>query len=286
MLKLTTLSILIAALLLSGGPAQAVDSRDGAGDETTYYLALGDSLAAGWQVIGDPDDDHRTLMGYTDQLRLMARQFYPNLRLVNLSCPGATTRSMTYDDSRCPYPAGSQLDEALAFIEGHQRELAFITIDTGFADFTCTDDMSCLGPGLDSIREGLPVVLDALKAAAPDVPIVGMNIYDPFLSAWLEGDESAAALSVGVIKLVNSHLEEHYRHAGVGVADVASAFAIDDFDTLVPLAGHGMVPRNVAMLCLWTWGCSPPPLGPDRHPNVLGFRAIAEAFADEIGFEG
>jgi hypothetical protein len=58
---------------------------------------------------------------------------------------------------------------------------------------------------------------------------------------------------------------------------------MDDWETLVPMAGHGQVPRNLALLCEWTWMCLPPPLGPDRHPNVLGARAMAEAFAAELG---
>ena len=70
-----------------------------------------------------------------------------------------------------------------------------------------------------------------------------------------------------------------------GVADVEGAFKTEDFETQVPLAGHGFVPRNVALVCLWTWLCSPPPLGPDRHPNVLGFHVMAEAFAGELGFQ-
>jgi lysophospholipase L1-like esterase len=272
-------------MIVSSGLAHATDAPAEAPEQRTYYLALGDSLAAGWQVIGDPDDDHKTQMGYADQLWLMARQWHPNLQLVNLACPGASTESITTIDPRCSYPHGSQLDEALAFIAEHGDQLAFITMDIGFADFTCTDDLSSLGPGLDSIRDSLPSALDALKAAAEDVPVVGMNIYDPFLSAWLEGDEAAAVQSMLAVQLVNSHLEEHYGAAGVPVADIAGAFAIDDFETMVPLAGHGMVPRNVALLCLRTWQCHLPPLGPDRHPNILGFRAMAEAFADELGFE-
>jgi hypothetical protein len=69
------------------------------------------------------------------------------------------------------------------------------------------------------------------------------------------------------------------------VADVETAFETADFDTQVPLAGHGSVPRNVALVCERTWLCFDPPLGPDRHPNVLGYRAMAEAFADVLGLE-
>jgi hypothetical protein len=32
----------------------------------------------------------------------------------------------------------------------------------------------------------------------------------------------------------------------------------------------------------WTWMGAPPPLGPDVHPNAIGYLAIAGAFAGTI----
>jgi lysophospholipase L1-like esterase len=251
----------------------------------TWYLALGDSLAAGYQPIGDPENDHRTRASYPDQLWLMARQHYPNLQLRNLGCPGENTETIRIPGDRCPYEHGSQFGEALAFIELHGDELAFITIDIGFNDFECSSGLECLFPGIANIEARLPSILADLEAAAPDVPIVGMNIYDPFLTLWLDGDETLARQSVVAIELINEALGRVYAEAGIPVADVETAFAIDDWDTLVPMAGHGDVPRNVALLCERTWQCHEPPLGPDRHANVLGFRVMADAFAHELGLE-
>ena len=113
-----------------------------------------------------------------------------------------------------------------------------------------------------------------------------MNIYDPYLTMWLEEDTRALARqSVVAIQLINEALEEAYGAAGIPVADVEAAFHIDDWDTLVPMAGYGEVPLNLALLCERSWMCHPPPLGPDRHPNVLGFRVMAEAFAPELGLD-
>jgi lysophospholipase L1-like esterase len=159
-----------------------------------------------------------------------------------------------------------------------------VTVDIGFNDFECAS-LTCLFPGIERIEERLPPILAELQAAAPGVPIVGMNVYDPFLTFWL-GDEDERILayqSVAAMQLINEALEEVYAEAGISVADVEAAFAIDDWETLVPLAGHGLVPRNVALLCARTWQCASPPLGPDRHPNVLGFRVMADAFAVELG---
>ena len=85
------------------------------------------------------------------------------------------------------------------------------------------------------------------------------------------------------IEFINAALEVIYADAGIPVADVEAAFEIEDWDTLVPIAGRGEVPRNLAILCERTWLCHEPPLGPDRHANVLGYRVMAEAFARELG---
>jgi hypothetical protein len=40
----------------------------------------------------------------------------------------------------------------------------------------------------------------------------------------------------------------------------------------------GPVPRNVALICTWTWACARPPRGPSEHANSAGYRVIARAF--------
>jgi lysophospholipase L1-like esterase len=277
-------AVLAGLLAMPAGAADDPTITNDAGD--TWYLALGDSLAAGYQPIGREEDDHKTRASYPDQLWLMARQQYPNLQLRNLACPGADTESIRQDYPRCSYEHGSQLDEALWFIEEHRDELAFITIDIGFNDFECSDAMACLLPGLSAMQQRLPSILEELQTVAPDVPIVGMNVYDPFLAKWFDEETRAlAGQSVVAIQLVNATLDDIYGEAGIPVADVGAAFDITDWETLVPMAGHGDVPRNVALLCERTWLCHEPPLGPDRHPNTLGFRVMAEAFVRELGLE-
>jgi lysophospholipase L1-like esterase len=284
---ITTLVLVLLALPAAAatGDAQA-EGTTGSPTGTTWYLALGDSVAAGWEPVGPEAYDNRTRASYPDQLWLMARGHYPNLQLLNLACPGEDTETIRIDNGRCQYEHGSQLAEALAFIDEHGDELAFITIDIGFNDFPCTDGLSCLFPGVRNIKARLPGLLEELQAAAGDTPIVGMNIYDPYLALWLEEDTRILARqSVVAIGLVNDTLDDVYGAAGIPVADVESAFHIDDWDTFVPMAGHGEVPLNLALLCERSWMCHPAPVGPDRHPNVLGFRVMAEAFAHELGLE-
>ena len=284
---ITTLMLVLLACPAAAATGDAeAEGTTGNATATTWYLALGDSVAAGWEPVGPEAYDNRTRASYPDQLWLMARGHYPNLQLVNLACPGENTETIRIDNERCQYEHGSQLAEALAFIDEHGDELAFITIDIGFNDFPCTDGLSCLFPGIDNIEARLPGILEELQAAAPGTPIVGMNIYDPYLTMWLDEDSRALAQqSVVAIQLVNEALEKAYGEAGIPVADVEAAFQIEEWDTLVPVAGYGEVPLNLALLCERSWMCHPPPLGPDRHPNVLGFRVMAEAFATELGLD-
>ncbi len=275
----------LAACLLTvamAGPAAAAPGAS-ARHAVHYYLSLGDSLAAGVQPIGDPDAMFRTNAGYADQLYAMARGSFSRLRHVKLGCPGETTASMI-DGGICAYRHGSQLDEAAAFLRGHRGFVSFVTIDIGWNDFPCQTGLECIRPGVESIGRNLPGILATLRAAAgPNVPIVGMTLYDPFLAYWLTGQQDLAILSVGAILQINDFVERIYAAAAMPVADMEGAFSITSFSPLVPLPGDGLVPLNVAAICAWTWMCAPPPLGPDNHANADGYHAMALAFAAVLG---
>jgi lysophospholipase L1-like esterase len=275
---------LAVSLLTVAMAAPALAAPGSSGDHAVmYYLSLGDSLAAGVQPTGDADDAYRTSDGYTDQLYEMALATYPTLRHVKLGCPGATTTSFIDGDPYCPYPHGSQLDEAVAFLHAHRQFVAFVTIDIGWNDFTCQDTISCIPAGEASIATNLPTILDALReAAGPGVPIVGMNLYDPLLVLWLLGRPDLAQLSVAVIAGpggINDFVEAIYQARLVPVADVESAFFTTWFSPDVTLPGFGSVPLNVFMICTHTWKC----VAGDNHANHDGYHVMAEAFREVLG---
>ncbi|MCJ7710867.1 MAG: hypothetical protein MUQ32_08545 [Chloroflexi bacterium] len=83
--------------------------------------------------------------------------------------------------------------------------------------------------------------------------------------------------------MVNNLLRANYAAAGAGVADIEDAFSSYDFTTMVDLPGAGPVPVNVFKICLWTWVCAPPPLGPNNHANAAGYGVIAAAYAAVLG---
>ena len=283
MRKAAPILALLLALASVGSAAAAGGSS--AGHARIYDLSLGDSLAAGVQPIGDAADLYRTTDGYAEQLLAIARRTTPKLQLEKLGCPGETTHTMIAGGI-CSYPHGSQLDEAVAFLHAHRSLVAFVTIDLGANDFPCYDP-ACIPQGVSSIQTNLPTILTALReAAGPDVPIIGMTIYNPFLAAWLLGPDGQAYAQASATQLVgpvNGLLKAIYAGAGDPVADIETAFSSNDFATLVALPGAGTVPLNVARICMWTWVCAPAPYGPDNHANAAGYGVIARAFADQLG---
>lgn len=247
----------------------------------TYYLSLGDSLATGVQPTGRAETQFRTDDGYADQLASIARLSLPHLRTVNLGYPGESTTTMI-NGGLTTYPHGSQIEEAVAFLRTHRGSIEFVTLDIGFNDLPAYT-LESIPIGMASISRNLPGILHRLQeAAGPQVPIVGMTIYDPFLTMWLLGPEGQAIARSSVwdaVVPINAHFREIYRAAGLRLADVQGIFRTTDFETIVELPNAGPVPINVALACEWTWGAAPPPLGPDFHANARGYRAIAEAFA-------
>jgi lysophospholipase L1-like esterase len=276
--------VLVAAFAMVLAAAAPVSAAGGSsGDRAkTYYLSLGDSLAASVQPIGDPADLYRTNQGYAEQLLQTAKSRYPKLALEKLGCPGETTTTFI-DGGICDYSHGSQLDEAIAFLQGHREFVAFITIDLGANDFNCAGGY-CIEQGVASIQANLPgIVADLRAAAGPDIPIVGMTLYNPFLANWLtgpEGQQIAIASATQLMGPVNFVIRSIFESGGALVADVEAEFSSNDFATQVDLGGGLVVPLNVARICMWTWVCTP---YQDNHANVDGYAALARAFAVQLG---
>jgi lysophospholipase L1-like esterase len=135
---------------------------------------------------------------------------------VKLGCGGESSVSMLYGSQdpdvaascgspgfyQYHYPDGcTQLAEALQFLEQHRGDVAFVTIDIGANDL--------LGPsGIGPLLTNLPIILAELGAAAgPNVPIVGMNYYDPFApQAWSQGGLSGLQAQVAAVVGFNNLL--------------------------------------------------------------------------------
>jgi lysophospholipase L1-like esterase len=271
--------------VIAGVPATVAGAEARGGRD--FYVALGDSLAASYQP-----GRGETTKGYVDDLwREFAKQI-DGLGLRNLGCPGETSASLiTGDASPCYSPGGSQLDTAVAFIENHPGQIAFITVDIGTNDIFegCLDDTGflprpCVRHVLPDVRSRLSDIFDDLGAAAgPGVPIVSMTYHDPLLGLWgsVPGGRVAARVSLRSMVAANEAFATTYADSGVATADVATTFRIEDWSDTVVVAGRGRIPLNVALTCRWTWFCSPKFFG-DPHPNQTGYARIAHTFSREL----
>jgi lysophospholipase L1-like esterase len=269
------LSIFVAiALAVTGLAAPAAAD----GGSRHYYLALGDSLAFGFQPVKPLDRTE----GYVYQIH----RAHPDLELQNLGCSGETTTTLL-DGGICSYPeAGSQLEAAERFLSAHHGRVSLVTLDIGANDINpCSRDGviddACVDRAYRTIAHTLSRIVLRLRRVAPFTSIVAMTYYNPSLAAYLQGPAgqqlARKALSIG--NNLNAILTTIYRLGGIAVADVAGAFATNDTTTMVALPGVvGKVPLNVARICQWTWMCAPAPLGPDIHANRDGYAVIAGAF--------
>jgi lysophospholipase L1-like esterase len=276
----------LAACSGQAAPDQAADTGVGAAPEATYYLALGDSLSQGVQP-NAAGVSVKTGDGYPDQVYAVLHGTHPALKLVKLGCPGETTSTMI-DGGICHYQAGSQLAAADAFLQAHRGRVLLVTIDIG-----ANDPEACGSqPGLRQLAEcavkGIPdavthltTIMTRLTAAAgPGVRIVGMNYYLPALAEWHNGlpGHLVARTAEKLAAVYSQMLDRVYTSSGARVANVFGAFQTADFT-----AGTDNVPRNVALLCQWTWACAAPPRGPNQHANQAGYQVIARTFLQASG---
>jgi lysophospholipase L1-like esterase len=294
-----------AVLLVSTLAVLWPTDRGSAAVSPKVLLALGDSLAAGYQptfATSIPPIDASS--GYPDR-------GYPGSyaadvasargqRLVDLGCPGETTASMLAipAQNQCAllysreFAAHSQLVAAENFLSRHPGQVALVTIDLGVNDLLhCVSESqvntACLKENDIVAERNLAAILrplvSSLHRADPRARIVAMNYYDPFLAlAYSPGGTQGlklASASLAAANLFNAELASTYRAFSVSTANVASAFHMN---AALPVAHYGgkTLPTDVASVCKLTWMC---PIrtsqGRDIHPNLTGYRAIASAFA-------
>ena len=269
-------SIVVAAVFITGalcGPGLA-KTKHRHRNTPVYYLSLGTSLAAGVQADPDTGESVVTDVSYPGLLAELISQDVRKLRHVNIGCPGETAETLIYG-GKCQYPHGSQLDQAVQFLHSHGKSTGLITLDLGANDvLQCVDgiaiDLECVGETLTQLSLDLAFVLETLREAAPEVPIAGMNYYNPLLFYWYQ-DPVIAELTVGLQLWINTALESVYAAYNVPVADVAGAFM--SYDLITDL-DFNTVPDSVELLCDWTWMCS----RQNIHPNEVGYGVIAGEF--------
>ena len=255
-------TLVLLALLPAAHPATAATSVGA----RTFYLALGDSLAWGYQP------NWQFFQGYTADLylHLLPRGSFFE---VNMACPGESTT--TFIAGGCPYAlyhkypyAGPQLAAALTFIHQHPGQVSPVTIDIGANDvLPLIDPSTCAVPAPDVFTQTLATfdanfssILAQLHTALRATgDLVTMNYYLPY--------QNQCPNLLPDVELFNQHLAGDAQQNDVPVVDVFNA------------SGGAAVPN--ANLCAYTWVCS---RYHDIHATTRGYAAIAAGFEATLGY--
>jgi lysophospholipase L1-like esterase len=259
-----------------GASASASPSpSSGATDAGGLYVALGDSLAAGYQPGGAELRD--TAYPALTANRLSAAG--DELTLENLGCSGETTTSLV-KGGKCDFAAGSQLEQAEKLLKGSD-DVALVTLDIGGNDLLrCVRggaqiDTSCVRAGVRTVEKNLPRILERLRTAAgPDVPVLVLGYYNPWLAAKaldqpVKGVDAAAKAYTGL----SAAIEAAAKASGTTFVSLDDAFSTND-TTPTTINGRS-VPENAAKICTLTNICT----ARDIHLTDEGAATVARVLS-------
>ena len=223
-----------------------------------WYLAIGDSITFGFSA--DPAR-FGTNSSWALQLQdLLAGSGRP-WKLYDTACPSETTTTYFSHCPRrelVPFLAGqSQHDAALAAIHAHLADLRLIVVDLGSNDL-----LRALRSGENvvtaygALRVNLDKILGELTQAAPSVPLVVANYYDP-----LENSQPATVTQLGLVNdVVRSLAASHHARLADFFAAINTPSPPDpDLGKYVDLAHF------------------------DIHPTVAGHARLAQAALAALG---
>jgi lysophospholipase L1-like esterase len=199
------LLLLLLSLVLVGCTAQPQTyAPQGPGD---VYLALGDSLAWGFQLDDRSVESYPALV-HSELADVTAISF------TSLAFPGETTNSFL----------NGQLTRAKATIAAARREglrVSPITLNIGGNDLR---NVERAGPerraeAVATAQRNLARILDELRAAAPDADIAVMTYYNPY-----GGDPSVQNSEAYWVAQLNAAIIAEATQRGITVADAFTPF--------------------------------------------------------------
>jgi lysophospholipase L1-like esterase len=272
--------VVLAALALSlvtSVPAFAEE------DDTSYYLALGDSVAFGYTPGAvTPTATYLNAANFVGYPEMVARAL--EVKDVNASCPGEATggfiSKLSSNDNGCltfyrlHFPlhvayTSSQLDFAVAFLNAHRDSTKLVTIDLGANDFfqlrtLCGTDQTCLANGLPAVlftmQVNLGQIFAALRATGYEGKIVALTYYAVVYDA-------AGIVLTG---LLNQPMINAAQPFNVRIAS--------GFDAFQPFAkAHGGSSCAAGLLIALGGGVC------DVHPTPFGHAVLAAAVIHALG---
>jgi lysophospholipase L1-like esterase len=233
----------------------------------SYYLALGDSLAVGYQPDTSPSMPASWTHGYVYQFRDMLAKLAP-IELQNLGVRGECTGTMITGglNAACPtkvVSTTSQLAEAVAFIQDHPGRVNPITVNIGGDNVngsllsllvaTPAQQKAMLAKLYGGLTQDWATIFGSLRKACPTCNIVALNQYNPFPKGATKIDFAPAALTYSSL-----------------LSKVAKATHVKLADVYTPFVGHEI---------LYTWISVR-----DIHPTNTGYTVMAEAVAKASGY--
>jgi lysophospholipase L1-like esterase len=264
-----TLALIVGMFFAPSAFAARPRSSTLAGPKT-YYLALGDSLAFGYQPNLDFSHSYPQ-QWYSSNLSKKHVKSY-----TNYGCNGET--SYTFINGGCPYAyllhnyySGSQLKAAISFIKAHAGQVSPVSLDIGANDLLPDIDPSTCAisanwstdlANLDTRLTG--VILPQLTAALTvngvrTGDLVMMNYYDPY--------QNICPSSLTYVQTLNQHLATDAAEFNVPVSDVFTSF------------GGSTTPNP--NICVDTWMCS---IYQNIHATTTGYGVIANTFVSTTGY--
>jgi lysophospholipase L1-like esterase len=270
--KLSLLTVALALALTSSGLAGTASGPVYQAPQS-YYLALGDSMAYGFQPTkakpGARPSDFDT--GYVDVFAARLRKLSPKIQVVNYGCPGES--GATFTRGGCPALAdgiklhdafrGSQLKAARSFLRAHPGKVSPITVTLWGADLVPLSAKGKRAPSaIASFASRFSSILQQLRAAAPSAEIIVSGAWNP------EADRLAQE-------------EPQYRSVDAAIRHAAAASRVRVANMFAALNGSGNVKTQNARLCRLTFYCS---AKGDPHPTDAGYRAMADAFMAASGY--
>ena len=286
----------LVALLVIAASFAAVPAANAAGTFTgpkDYYVAVGDSLAFGYQqaklnnsLPPNPFTYSASLFntGYVDDFATAMHASGPNpTQTVNFGCPGETSSTLlnaTNATTGCTtfgglpihqnHPGTTQIAAAVSFLNSHANQTSPVTLDIGANDLLavirgCAGDPACIQAAapaaIGAVAQNTGIALAQLKAAAPRAKIIVLGLYNPTFT--LPGGDQLTQFFNATIAQV--------------AASQGAAFA-DPFNTI----NHGAAyPNEAASVCSQIAICTPLQ---DIHPFDNGYQAIADVIFGVSGY--
>jgi lysophospholipase L1-like esterase len=289
MRSICVLAVVAAALLAPVAAHAAAPTSPKLVPPKDNYLALGDSLAFGYQqakfnALYPNEDPTAFNTGYVDDFAKALVPLSPNITTTNYGCPGEWTDSFL-GAAPCPYSppfplhdpyTGSQMAAADAYLGAHPSQTSPVTIDIGGNDVlhvvsACTsnpapypDTLSCLAGNFPAtvahITENLGTILGHLRADAPKTEIIVLGLYNVLVVQFGPSSDLLAAQ-------LNQAMAQTAATYGARFAD--------------PLPVFNPPVDEIATICTLTAFCGPLH---DIHPTDAGYQALADVIFAASGY--